>query len=202
MKLLVFTDLHANVTSLKRIEKKVREQNPDVIINLGDFTIFEQNIEDVLERLELLNKPVLIIHGNHEDARILQKLCKRYPNLKYVHRRIITINSYNFVFHGGGGFYYGKRLSGDKDFDRLVIENKHKLKGKLCLFTHAPPANTRPDYLRWAGHVGCTSYKRFIDKYKPVLALCGHLHENFGKKQKIRKTTVANPGPEGEIYAL
>jgi len=43
------------------------------------------------------------------------------------------------------------------------------------------------------GYMGISSFNRVIKKYKPELAICGHMHENQGKC-KIGKTIVINPG--------
>ena len=42
-------------------------------------------------------------------------------------------------------------------------------------------------------HVGWMPYNRIIKKYKPLLCVCGHMHENQGM-QKIGKTLVINAG--------
>ncbi len=203
MKILAFTDLHASVTEYKKVQAKVKKEKPDYIFCLGDFTIFEQNIEAVIRKISELKKPTLVLHGNHETDVIVKKLCQRHPNLKFAHRKIITIGEYTIVAHGGGGFYGQGKVRGDKDFDKFIKENKTKLKGKIILLTHAPPAHTKLDYLEWLDdYVGCASYGEFVRKYKPILALSGHLHETFGVKQKIGKTLVCNPGPEGMVFKL
>lgn len=203
MKLLAFTDLHASIAAYKKLQQKIKKYKPDAIICCGDFTIFEQNIEPVLRKISELGKQVYILHGNHEQDAIVQKLCKRHKNITYIHKKIIKLGNYIVVGHGGGGFYGQGRLASDKDFDSFVKENKTKLKGKIILITHAPPAYTKLDYLDWMDdHVGCQSYRNFIDKHKPILALSGHIHETFGMHQKLGKTLLCNPGPEGMVTEL
>jgi len=203
MKILAFTDLHASIVDYKKIQKKVKKEKPDYIFCLGDFTVFEQNIDGILAKLNELKKPTFVIHGNHESEAIVRKFCKRYSNLEFVHKKIKKINDYTIIAHGGGGFYGQGKLRGDKDFDDFVKKNKAKLKEKIVLLTHAPPGHTKIDYLEWFDdHAGCASYEKFLKRYKPVLILSGHLHENFGVKQKIGKTLICNPGPDGMIFKL
>ncbi len=202
MKILAFTDLHAGITSFKRIQQKVKKEKPDYIFCLGDFTVFEQNINGVMKKLSELGK-VYLIHGNHEDEALVKKLCKKYPNLKFIHKNVLQIPGYTIVAHGGGGFYGQGKLRRDKDFEQFVRENKKKIKGKIILLTHAPPGYTKLDYLAWLDdHAGCASYGEFVRQYKPILALSGHLHENFGVRQKLGKTLLCNPGPEGMVFTL
>ncbi len=202
MKILAFADLHANIIAYEKIKKKIKKEKPDIIFCLGDLSFFEQYLEAVLRRLNELKIPVFVIHGNHETGPVLKKLCQRYPYLIFAHNKITSIGPYTIISHGGGGFYTRGKSGRDKDFDRLIKNNRKKLKGKLILLTHAPPRNTKLDYINWAGHVGCESYAEFIRKYKPVIALSGHLHENFRVKQKKGKTLICNPGPEGMVFKI
>jgi Icc-related predicted phosphoesterase len=117
MKILAFTDLHAGVTAYKKIVDKIKKEKPDYVFCLGDFTIFEQNIDPVLRKINELKKPVYLIHGNHETDVIVKKLCKRYSNVKFVHRTLNKLGDYTLIAHGGGGFYGQGKLAGDKDFD-------------------------------------------------------------------------------------
>ena len=198
MKILAFADLHESITCLKKIEQKIEKHKPDVIVNLGDFTVFEQNIEGVLERLAKFGIPVWILHGNHETDTVCQKLCQRY-GLRFIHKQIFSLNDVVVVGHGGGGFALV-----DKDFERFIKANEKKLKSKkVLLLTHAPPNNTKIDYIDYLDeHVGCKSYTRFIKMHNVVVALSGHIHETEGKKGRLGKTLLANPGPEGEIFEI
>jgi Icc-related predicted phosphoesterase len=48
---------------------------------------------------------------------------------------------------------------------------------------------------------GSTAIRRAIEKYQPLVDLCGHIHESRGTT-KIGKTLVINPGseyPEGVL---
>ena len=201
MKILAFTDVHASVAAFKKIQANIKKYKPDYLFCLGDVTIFEQNIKQVLEKINSLGVKTLIIHGNHEMGPVMAKLCKKYKNLEYVHKKIVDLGDYIVLAHGGGGFY-GPDYS-DKDFDKFVRKNLKKLKKPTILLTHAPPYKTKLDYLDWVGdYVGCESYTDYIYEMKPILALAGHLHENFGKKQKIGKTLVCNPGPRGKVFRM
>jgi Icc-related predicted phosphoesterase len=42
----------------------------------------------------------------------------------------------------------------------------------------------------------------FIKKYQPIIAMAGHLHENAEVEDKINKTRVINPGPNGMLLDL
>jgi Icc-related predicted phosphoesterase len=46
-------------------------------------------------------------------------------------------------------------------------------------------------------HMGISLFNIGIKKYKPVLFICGHMHENQGR-ERIGKTLVVNPGSASE----
>jgi len=197
MKIYAFSDIHENITSMKKVEAAVKKEDPDLVICVGDFTVFEQYLEKMIDWMDSLPKPVLLIHGNHEDEEIVEKYCSFKHNLTFMHKQIKEINGITFVGHGGGGF--SKKYP---DFEKFVEENKKELEGKkLVLLTHAPPYETKLDLMHM-GHVGSKSYKEFIDNYKPVLALSGHIHETFTKEEKIGETLASNPGPIGKIFEI
>ena len=197
MKIYAFADIHENITSMKKVEEAVKKENPDLIVCVGDFTVFEQYMEKMIEWMNSLPKPVLLIHGNHEDGDIVAKYCSFNDNLTFMHKEIKEINGITFFGHGGGGF--SKRYP---DFEEFVEKNKEKLANKkLVLITHAPPFETVCDLLH-VGHVGSISYKKFIEEHKPLLALSGHLHETFTKEEKIGETLIANPGPTGKLFEI
>ena len=83
-------------------------------------------------------------------------------------------------------------------FNDAIKNNKDK---KIILLTHAPPYRTKLDKLG-RNYAGNKSFRNFIEKYKIDLHICGHLHENFGKEDKIKNTKIINPGPFGKIVEI
>ena len=200
MKLLAFTDTHGSLTALKRIEQKTKMQKPDLLVCAGDISIFEHGIIGIIRRLNKLNKRIIIIHGNHEDDTTFRKLSKLFKNIIFIHKTYFIQNNALFLGYGGGGFSIV-----DREFEKISIKFKkiikHNKDKKIILVTHAPPYRTRLDKLV-QGHSGNRSIRYFVEKNKIDLLICGHLHENFGKEDKIRRTKVINPGPFGKIMDI
>ena len=197
MKIYVFADIHEDISAMNKIEEAIKKENPDLIICVGDFTLFEQYMEKMIVWMASLPKPVMVIHGNHETEEITSKYCSFHDNLTFMHKQIKEIDGITFVAHGGGGF-----SKVYPDFEEFVEKNKEKLTGKKLVFiTHAPPFETAVDLMH-IGHVGSQSYKQFINEFKPVLAVSGHIHETFTKEEKIGETIVSNPGPIGKLFEI
>jgi len=188
MKILAFVDLHGNMDVLENIGKLAKEQDVDYIVCLGDITIFEDNYAKLMKKLDSFGKPVLYLHGNHEGEKTTRKLVNKLKNVKFLHRETHEHKEFLFVGYGGGGF-----AQKEPDFEKWV--KRLDMKGKkIILLTHAPPYNTKLDPI-WGESVGVKSYKKFIKKHQPVLALSGHLHDNEGAVDKVGKTELINPGP-------
>jgi len=198
MKILAFVDLHGSTASLRKIIKRAKKPDIKIIINAGDHTLFNEKHRLILKELNKIGKPVLIVHGNHESEKQTRNLCKEFKNCIFIHNKLYKKNSYVFFGWGGGGFSLI-----DREFEKAEKKFRKQFKNKkLILITHAPPYKTKVDELFQKEHAGNKSIKNFIIKYKPVLAITGHLHENAGKQDKIGKTIVINPGPRGKILEI
>lgn len=196
MRILAYADLHGSKTGIKKLEAK--SKFADIIISAGDDSIFEQNIKAILAKIDSFGKPVLMIHGNHESKIMLKNLCKYYKNIEFIHEKLYRVDNYVFLGYGGGGFALE-----DPDFTKWAqsIIPKLKKEDKIILITHAPSYKTEVDLI-WDEHCGNKSIRKFIELVDVHLLVCGHLHENAGKEDKIKKTHVINPGPYGKIIEL
>ncbi len=200
MKILAFTDVHLSSYAFKKIKAKAKRQNPDLLVCAGDVSIFEHGLGLILNKLSKFNKKTLIIHGNHETSAVLKKSCSKFKNIIFMHKRQYSQNNYIFLGYGGGGFSLTEPefCKTGKKFEKIIRNNKSK---KIIFITHAPPYKTSLDLVA-GSHCGNKTFHSFILKNKIDLYICGHLHENFGKKGKIGKTEIINPGPYGKIIKI
>ncbi len=198
MKILAFVDLHGDLKTLKKVIRKASKEKVDYILCAGDITVFSHELEFLLSEMNTSPCPVLMIHGNHEEAGEMESACSLFKNITFMHDKTLRDGDVVFVCHGGGGFSMK-----DLQFERAMPELRKKIKkgDKVVLMTHAPPANTELDFI-YEDHVGSRPIKKFITEVKPVLAISGHLHENEGVVQRSGKILMANPGPEGMVFEV
>lgn len=72
----------------------------------------------------------------------------------------------------------------------------------LVAIVHNPPKDTVCDQVAPGIHVGSPLIRSFIERVRPLLVVCGHIHEGFGK-DTIGSTVLANPGSLAEgRYAI
>ncbi len=195
MKLLAFTDYHESDTCFAQIKKKAAEA--DVLLCCGDFTIFGNNAEKELLRLNKLGKPVILIPGNHEDGNPIDELCEELENVYNADRSVVQLDHFSVFGYNNGGF-----TREDKELENLLPQVKKNMIQPLIMITHGPPSNTKLDKLPFFGHVGNKSINKAIKELKPKILFCGHLHETFGVKDKIENTLIINPGPVGMIVEI
>lgn len=200
MKILAFVDVHASLKILNRIKKKIKKEKPDLILCAGDISIFEQGLEYVLYFLNNFKKPILMINGNHESEKLMRKACSFFENIIFIHKKHYGKNNLIVFGYGGGGFALrdSEFRNISKKFKKIIKKNENK---KFILLTHGPPYGTEVDKIV-GQHAGNKDLTSFVKKNKIDFVICGHLHENFGKKDKIKNTIIMNPGPYGKIIRL
>ena len=197
MKFLVFVDLHQDFGELEQVKEK--SLGVDFLLCLGDFTIFGMHMEEILEKIDSIGKPVYLIHGNHESRKEVETACASFSNIEFMHKKTLSKDNTLFLFFGGGGF-----SQREPEFSRFVSKHMKEIashKNKVLL-THAPPIDTDLDAVTEDWHVGVEDYREFIDQYKPNFAFSGHIHESYKKKQKLGETVLVNPGGDGEVFEI
>ncbi len=195
MKILAFTDVHGNKKIIKEIIEKAKKA--DILICCGDMTNYGNELENILKRFKDLKKNMVLIPGNHEDYEDIKLLCNKYDFLINVHLRMFKYGDFLFFGYGTGGFNYV-----DIELEEKMKKIKFDKKDKIIFITHGPPYGTKLDKLDGLGYRGSRTLRKFIERFKPKLYLCGHLHENFGKQEKIGETLIINPGRTGMIIEI
>jgi len=204
MKLLIFTDLHGSSKAFDKLVSKIKKGRPDAIICAGDLTIFGSGLKTLMKRFDAFGIPMFVIPGNHETEEELEIYSRDLKFIQSIHLRAVLFDSVLFIGCGGGGFteQHAAFEQSEKDFASSIKKIKIKnQRHKVVLVVHQPPSNTRLDEL-YGYHVGSTSIRNFIETHHVDLCITGHIHEDEGKSDKIGKTKVINPGPEGQIIEI
>lgn len=198
MKIMAFVDLHGSLSILKKIGSIARTEKVDFLVCAGDITIFGDSMKQMVAKLDEIDIPSVMIHGNHEDEDALRRLCEKTKNVKFIHKKTVEFGDFVFMGYGGGGFSVV-----DKEFEQWSKEAMGKIAEgkKIILVTHAPPYGTKLDMIL-DQPAGNKSIRNFIKLVQPKIAISGHLHENSGTKDKIDATKLVNPGPWGMILTV
>lgn len=195
MKAIAFSDLHGDKKALQSIISASKKA--DILLCSGDLTSFQQGLNGILRKLNSIKKPVVIIPGNHEGPRFLREMCRKFPNIKDIHKESCIVGNLLIIGYGSGGFLQREPdfIPARKRFSKLIKAHPEK---KVVMLTHAPPYGTRLDKIR-REHRGNKDISDFIKKNRVEVLICGHFHENAGIVEKIGKTVAMNPGTHIKI---
>jgi len=197
MKFLTFVDLHEDQKVLKELVKRINRTDVEFVVCAGDLTLFGRSLRYVLKQLNSTGKDIYLIPGNHESDETLNKVLADYPHCINFNQKAIEKGDYVFLGFGGGGFNQE-----DTEFRKISREWYGKYNGKkVILVTHGPPYGTKVDFVE-ERHVGNADYRKFIERIKAKLMICGHLHETAGMVDEVAGTQIINPGWEGMIVEL
>ena len=194
MKILLFTDIHAEKESLDQIVEKSKDC--DVMVCCGDASIFGSGLKKIIKILASCKKQLFITHGNHEMISEMKEVCVK-DNVCFLHKNSVEFEGVIFAAYGGGGF-----SEVDERLEQWASKLKIDSDKKLVLFTHAPPYDTKLDKLPNLGHRGSRSVRKAIDCLNPDIFASGHFHETFFEQEKIGKTLLINPGNGGTLITL
>ncbi|MCD6477963.1 MAG: metallophosphoesterase [Candidatus Aenigmarchaeota archaeon] len=197
MKFLCSSDFHGVVPiQMKEIAK---QHNINAILAAGDFSPHGwhgegESAEGPLRFLISLGLPVFCVHGNIDPSPdYFLHLEKMYKNFHYVHLKRVKMGDYYIV--GIGDFYFMSSYVLDK-FEELLKKNPKK----TIVISHYPPLGIL-DKSNLGNHAGSEELRNLIEKYQPLLFLCGHIHESAGVGN-IGRTTVINAAMKNVLVEI
>jgi Icc-related predicted phosphoesterase len=197
MRLLVISDFHGNVEAAHRTAAKAEGMQIDAIVVCGDITHFGsvKDAEKILAPLIKLDMPVLYVPGNCDSAELAKA---QIIGATSVHGQCQKINDVSFMGLGAAPtsrFYSWYEMSETEIMNTLEsIADRCSPNKWLAVVSHAPPIDTKVDLAFSRIHAGSISLRGFIEKKKPDIVFCGHIHEAKGI-DRIGDTVIVNSGP-------
>lgn len=199
MKLLLFSDLHADVEAAQNLVDMAPEA--DVLLGAGDFGNMRRDVSVCIRELAIVERPALVVPGNNESFDELETACRRWPGAKVLHGTGVTIEGVDF-FGLGGGIPLTPFGSWSYDFSESEAETLlRECPPGAVLISHSPPfgavdVNTRGDNL------GSKALRDAILRLQPRLVVCGHIHASAGQTEYVGETPVVNAGPGGIFFEI
>jgi len=165
----------------------------------------------IFKKLDSLQIPVFLIIGNGDYGEAIENTeyaplklpykieaeCKNSKNVYHVNLKIKKFRGISIIGLDSTVFFSFKRDI--KKAKKKLIKLFKQAKQPVIFLVHEPPFNTKLDKkrvknsLRYGQHVGDKLVREVIERFQPILCICGHIHENQGKV-KIGKTLVVNTG--------
>ncbi len=214
-RLLAFTDPHGDRRAADKLVALSRRHDPRLIVCSGDIAWFGDKYAGFLDRLSALKRTVCFVPGNREPADVCRRIESRYPFMKDVSYRHVELEGVQVVGVPGTLDIAPPSCEDDRVFDLAMgLWGRLDRSRPVLLLTHYPPTGTRCDGLRRrpgdpipialpAGDEGGSRVvQRIVEALQPDLVVTGHYHQSFGEEDRIGRSHVLNPGPEGRVIEL
>lgn len=208
IKVLIISDGHGDLSQLDAIEPVMKQC--DMVLFGGDFAEFGKPETGMpfLEHLAKMHDHIFAVTGN----------CDAIDFKDVLESRALSIEASLSYFNGlvmagsGGASPFGGLTPNERTQEELVSDlnlvaensgitdedgekpEESSLWDSLILITHNPPKDTKCDRITSGAHVGSSLIREFVEKYKPLLLVCGHIHESAAVDQ-IGPSWIVNPGP-------
>lgn len=186
MLIYAVADIHSQTHKIQTIETNILKYQPDLLVIAGDLTRYFNPLPTI-KRIGALALPVLIIRGNTDSKRI-ESFLTAFPNIRSPHLKKETLEGLSFVgLNGTIPIPFRSQINllerWSRSIDPLMGAN-------TVLIAHPPPRGTL-DSVFFNLHAGCPKIREVILRRKPLLYICGHIHESTGT-QYLGKTLVVN----------
>lgn len=199
MNLLLFSDLHADTDAARHLVELAR--SADVLIGAGDFGNMRRQINRCIDILHVVAKPAILVPGNAESAEELEEVCRVWPSAHVLHGSGVRIDGVDFFGIGGA---IPVTPFGSWSYDFSEEEARHLLSGcpmECVLVSHSPPVGA-VDRSSKGSNLGSAAVRETVERCRPKLVVCGHIHGSWGQREMIGPTTVINAGPDGIVHVV
>lgn len=176
------------MTWQKALEKLLSKKNIKYSSNNDDVTWMK-----AIKKITAPGKLIISVFGNTDNYVLLKNKTKNIENFKLLDGNVINYNNYRII---GIGDYIRPSKKALKD---KIKRYENKIEGclkkesnkKIIVISHYPPYGIL-DKVK-GNHTGLNFLLYIIKKYKPLLFICGHIHEEKGMI-KFNDTFVINAG--------
>lgn len=164
----------------------------------------------IFKKLDSLNIPVFLIIGNGDYGKLIENTeyaplklpykieseCKNSKNVSHVNMKIKRFGKISIV--GLDSIRILRKWGNEKDIEKEISKVFNSVKRPVIFLTHDPPYGILDKIKnkispRYGQYGGDELVRKIIEKFQPTINICGHIHENQGKK-KLGKTLVVNTG--------
>jgi uncharacterized protein len=197
MKLLAFSDLHRDQDRAERLVELAREA--DVVLGAGDYATMRMGLAGTIEVLSAIAAPTVLVPGNAESDTELWQACTGWEGAHVLHGQALQLEGAQFFGLGGGVPPTPFPWSFDLSEDEAAAKLESCPEGAV-LVVHSPPKGYVDE--AHGRHMGSRSVLEAIERKRPALVVCGHIHQCWGSEAVIGTTPVVNVGPEGRFFEV
>ena len=199
MRLLLFSDLHADLHAAVAVVERSRDA--DVVVGAGDFGNLRRQLQPCIDVLKTIDRPTVLVSGNNESTDELRAACRGWTTAHVLHGEGVAIDGVEFFGLGGG---VPVTPFGSWSYD-LTEDQATELLARCpaggVLVSHSPPKGAVDDSSNGRS-IGSTAVRDAILRARPRLVVCGHVHACGGQRATLGASLVINAGPGCVDYEL
>lgn len=198
-RVLAFSDIHLSRRAAADICAAAGEA--DLVVGAGDFCTQRRGLADAMAMLAAVLPKAVLVSGNAESADELRAAAGPAT-----------------VLHGQAAERAGLRLFGlgyavprtpfgawscdlDEAEAAALLDRMAPGEGPDILVVHSPPKGVA-DRTSAGASVGSTAIRAAVERARPRLVLCGHVHDSWGASGTIGDSRVHNLGPRPTWFEL
>jgi uncharacterized protein len=188
-RILAFSDMHMSRRCARDVVAKA--EFADLVIGAGDFCNHRRGLDDAMAMLRPVLEKSVLVPGNAESA---DELRAAAGPAAVLHGEAAERDGLSIF---GLGYAVPVTPFGDWSCDLSENEAEALLAGMEhadVLVVHSPPKGVA-DRTAAGASVGSTAIRAAIERVQPRLAVCGHIHDSWGRTGLIGATHVHNLGP-------
>lgn len=191
LRMLVISDIHGRESTLREISERLTLAMADLLVICGDITQFGKPAGWAQKFIDAMPVKVFAVPGNCDlPGEILKDIA----------------SSRGTSLHGAKAAYKGQVFAGfggappsenglpfEVPEDEIFSGLDKVMQDGCILVTHAP-AKGHLDTAAPGVALGSAAVAKIVEKYRPKVALSGHVHEARGI-ERDGQTLFVNPGP-------
>jgi Icc-related predicted phosphoesterase len=188
MKLLALSDLHAEEELLDRLRAVSAKGKYDAVLFCGDITN-RGPVSYAMEAVSFFPK-AYAVHGNMDTPEVVSALREKGV---LVHGRKVKMGEWNLVGLGGSNPTPFGTPSEISEEEIAAVLTRAGVDEFSIVLSHPPPYGVF-DEVGAGVHVGSKSVRKMVEDKRPILLICGHVHEHEGR-EILGETLVVKLAP-------
>lgn len=198
MRLLAVSDLHHDLALAAEVVR--RSSEADVVVIAGDLGVQHEYVAETVDALRAIAVPTVLVPGNNETPEALRSACSAWPAAHVLHGQQVELGGEVFFGLGGGVPVTPWSWSFDLT-EEAARDLLSRCPAGAVLVSHSPPMG-HADRSASGASLGSAAVLEAIERVRPRLVICGHVHESWGLRSRVGSTEVINAGPRGTIIDL
>jgi Icc-related predicted phosphoesterase len=159
-----------------------------------------EGLDETIGALASIDKPTVLVPGNNETADALRAAVAGWESATVLHGEGTEIDGRPFFGLGAGIPITPWDWSFDLSDEEATAALADCPEGAV-LVLHSPPKG-HCDQSSAGDHLGSQALADAIERVRPPLAVCGHIHESWGARSRIGDSEIANLGPDGAFFEV